>query len=300
MACYNNSMNNEQLGTITLVIAGVFIAIGAGLLVAGSRKNKRMLSIVGIAFVASAGISLFINSTELREILTAFAAVFAAIIAALSIYQTRLIRQDSARRENRDRKERLLDEVTEWLRKLEDRVFTKPGPIKPRLEGNLQKVPEISQETGYQLEDLDVAIVEMNALFEGIKEAEYYQKLASKLDEELGRQVEVVVNNLKQRRELVYASAQSPRDYGELIRKIQQGVSGEDLVRSALWRELIEDSTRPLEGLNLSDRDTTIVRLGRNAGATRKSILEALERVIDLKAGIVLISQDDTAKMVSL
>jgi hypothetical protein len=293
-------MNNGQLSTVTLVITGVFVVIGASLLVAGSRKSKRMLSIVGIAFVASAGISLFINSTELREILTAFAAVFAAIIAALSIYQTRLIRQDSVRRESRDRKERLLNEVTEWLRRLEDRIFTKPGPIKPRLRDDLQKDPEISQETWYQLEDLDVAIVEMNALLEGIKEAEYYQKLASKLDEELGRQVGVVVNNLKQRRELVYASAQSPRDYGELIRKIQQGVSGEDLVRSALWRELIEDSNRPLEGLNLSDRDTAIIRLGRSADATRKSILEALERVIDLKTDIISISQDDTAKMISL
>jgi hypothetical protein len=290
-------MNNEQLSTTTLAIAGVFAAIGAALLVAGSRKNKRMLSVVGSAFVASAGISLFINSTELREILTAFAAVFATIIAALSIYQTTLIRQDSVRRESRDRKERLLNEVTEWLRKLEDRVFTKPGSIKPRLEDNLQKGREISQETWYQLEDLDVATVEMNALFQAIKEAEYHQKLASKLDEELGRKVGVVVNNLKRRRELVYASAQSPRDYGELIRKIHQGVSGEDLVRSALWRELIEDSNRPLEGLNLSDRDAAIIRLGRNAGATRKSILEALERVIDLKADIILVGQDDIAKM---
>ena len=293
-------MNSEQLSTITLVIAGAFFVVGASLLVMGRRQDRRMLIIVGTALVASAGISLFIESTELREILTAFAAVVAAIIAALSIHQTGLIRQDSVRRESRDREERLLNEVTEWLRELEDRVFTKPGPIKPRLEDNLQKDAEISQETWCQLEDLDVAIGEMNVLFEGIKEAEYYQKLASRLDEKLGRQVEVVVDNLKQRRELVYASTQSPRDYGELIRKIQEGVSREDLVRSALWRELIEDSTRPLEGLNLSDRDTAIIRLGRNAGATRKSILKALERVIDLKAGIILIGQDDTTKMVSL
>ena len=270
-------MNNEQLSTITLVIAGVFIVIGAGLLVAGSRKNKRMLSIVGIAFVASAGISLFINSTELREILTAFAVVFAAIIAALSIYQTRLIRQDSVRRESRDRKERLLNEVTEWLRKLEGHIHTGLGKIGSAAREAITADSVTQVERLFHAYGLDITIANADALVSSILEAQYYQRLASNLDERLGSAIEVVVNSLEARLQLVREDMGSSRDYD----KEKEG---------SLIDELIENADRPLEGLNLSEGAIRTVLFGRNARAIRKAILDAVDRAIELKTSLMQVS----------
>jgi hypothetical protein len=291
-ACYNDDMNNGQPNTITAIITVVVFIIGAILLLvgdkAGDKKKKQMLSIVGTAFIASAGISIFINSAELREILVAFAAVFAAIIAALSIYQSRQIRQDSIERESRDRRERLANEVTEWLRGLENRIFPQHGAIRPGLEDMKQRNPEISRETWLQLDDLDNAFTQINALSKGIKEAEYYQKLSSKLKEELSISIGVIMDNLKQRMQLVAENANSPCDYGEIIRKIQEGTLGEEMEKEfALITELIENYGRPLEGLNLSNRDVITIRLGRNSGATRESIHDALDRAIEFKVSIV-------------
>jgi len=284
-------MNNGQLDISTIIIAGVVFIIGAILFAVGNRKNKRTLRMVGIAFLMGAGVSLFVSSAELREILTAYAALVAVIIAAFSIDESRRIRQDSIERESRDRKERLVNEVTEWLRELEDHIFRKLGTIKSVTEDVLQRSPKISQETWLQLDDLDIALVEMNALSEGIKETEYYQKLTSELNEELSSLIEVIANNLKQRRQLVFENAKSPRDYGKIVRKIYERTFGKETDKAyQLTKELIENDDRPLEGLSLSDQDIISVRLARNAGAIRKSILNTVDKAIELKTSLIKVS----------
>ena len=281
-------MNNGQLDISTIIIVGVAAIIGAILFAVGNRKNRRILRIVGIGFFVGAGMSLFVSWAELREILTAFAAVVAIFIAAFSIDESRRMRQDSIEWESRDRKERVVNEVTEWLRELEDRIFPKSGAIKSGMADTLQDIhrsPKISPMTWLQMDDLDIALAQMNALAEGIKEAEYYQKLTSKLNEELSSLIEVIVNNLKQRRQLVFENAKSPRDYGDIVHKIHEGTLGKEMEKEyQLIIELIENDDRPLEGLSLSDRDVIVIRLGRNAGAIRKSILNAVDRAIELKA----------------
>ena len=285
-------MNNGELNIITPITIVVTFIIGAILLVVGdkvgNKKKKQMLIIVGAAFIASTVISLFINSAEFREILVAFAAVFAAIIAALSIWQSRQIRQDSIEREDRDRKERLINEVTEWLRELENHIFREHGAIRSGFEDMMQRSPKISRETWLQLDDLDIAFIEINSLSKGIKEAEYYQKLTSKLDEKLSGLIGLIMNNLKQRRQLAFEHAESPRDYSEWVRKIYEGTFGEEVEKEfSLIAELIANDDRSLEGLSLNDRDIIAIRLGRNSGATRESILNALDRAIDLKTSLI-------------
>lgn len=275
-------MNSGQLDVSTIIIVGVLALIGAILLAVAmavaNRKNKRILRMVGIAFLMGAGVSLFVMSAELREILTAFAALVAVIIAAFSINESRRIRQDSFERESRDRKERLVNEVTEWLRELDGRIFTGPGAIASGTEDTLRRIrtsQKISIKTWLQLEEIDRALANLDAIREGIKEAEYYQKLTLKLNEELSSLIEVIANELKQRKQLVFEDAQYPSHYGEKDKESQ------------LIKELIENDHRPLEGLGLSDRGTIIVRLGRNAGAIRKSILNAVDRAIELKASLI-------------
>jgi len=288
-------MDNGQLDIITIVIAGVATIIGAIMIAVrnkvGDKKKKQMLVIVGTAFIASAGISLFINSVEVREILVAFAAVVAAIIAAISIYQSRQMRQDSIDRESRDRKERLVNEVTEWLRDLESHIFPKHVAGTSELEDMLQRSPEISRETWFLLKDLDIASAKADSVFKGIKEAEYYQKLTSKLNEELSSSIGAITNNLEQRSQLLTESIKFPRDYSEIICKIHEGTIGEEMEKEfsliQLITELIENDDRPLEGSGLTDKDIIGVRLGRNSGAISKSILNAVDRVIELKTSLI-------------
>ena len=109
-------MSNEQLDIDTVIIVVVVAIIGTILLWVGVKKKKRVLRFCGIGFFIGAGVSLFVKSTELREILTAMAAVFAVIIAAFSIDESRRLRQDSIDRERRDRRERLLNEIIEWAK----------------------------------------------------------------------------------------------------------------------------------------------------------------------------------------
>jgi hypothetical protein len=135
--------------------------------------------------------------------------------------------------------------------------------------------PKIPQETWGQLEAMDRALVEMGNLAGGIKEAEYYEKLTLRLDEDLSRLIGVIANEMEQRRQL---HIEDTRYVGDVSWKAE---------KSQLINELLEHDDKPLEGLGLSDKDISGVRLGRNAGAIRKSIRNALGRVIELKASFI-------------
>jgi hypothetical protein len=118
----------------------------------------------------------------------------------------------------------------------------------------------------------------MGSLAGGIKEAEYYQKLTLKLDEDLSRLIGVIANDMEQRRQLDIEDARYTDDLSWKAEKSQ------------LINELLEHDDRPLEGLGLSAKDISGVRLGRNAGVIRKSIRNALDRVIELKASFIQVS----------
>jgi len=105
-------MSNGQLDISIIVV--VFAIIGAILLLVGTKQDKRLLRFLGIGFLIGAGVSLFIKSAELRDILTALSAVIAIFIAAFSFDESRRLRQETNDREKRDKKERLLNEIIEW------------------------------------------------------------------------------------------------------------------------------------------------------------------------------------------
>jgi hypothetical protein len=279
-------MDTGQLDIIPPITIVVIFIIGAILLVVGDKvgdkKRKQTLSIVGTVFIATTVISLFINSAKFREILVASAAVSAAIIAGISIYQSRQIREDSIKRESRDRKERWFNEVAEWLRKLEDEVLSRRHPVKSTFEDMLQTKGKVPLAYWLQLDAIHVALTETSVLSKSIREAEYFRKLTSKLDEGLSTLIGIVVSNLKQRRELVIEDAES-RDYSEMTQKITK----QKIEKNRHLRELVANDDRPLEGLGLSNQDITTIRLGRNAKAIRQSVLDALDRTIELKTNLI-------------
>jgi hypothetical protein len=270
-------MNNSQLGISTIIMVGIAAVVGIILFTAGYRKSKLMLRTLGIGFLIAAGVVLFVMSAELREILTAFAAVVAAIVAAFSINESRRIRQDSIDRESRDRKDRLVSEVTEWLRELDSRIHTGLGKIGSAAREAITADSVTQVERLFHAYGLDIAIANADALVSSILEAQYYQRLASNLDERLGSAIEIVVNSLEARLQLVREDMGSSRDYG----KEKEG---------SLIDELIENADRPLEGLNLSEGAIRTVLFGRNARAIRKAILDAVNRAIELKTSLMQVS----------
>jgi len=255
---------------IILVAAGIIAIILFGI---GSWKNKRMVRIAGIGLYIGAGVCLFIFSPDFRESIVAFAAVVAAIIAALSIDQSRRMRKDSIDRESRDRKERLINEIAEWLRELGSRIYPEHGASQSLAIEALKASSDISAQTWFREYIRDITYTNVNALFSCINEAEYYQKLAAKLDEKLSSLIEVVMNDLEQRLQIYTRAMNFPGVYGN--------------EESQLIGELIENDDRPLESLNLSEQAISTIRLGRNANAMRKSILNAIDKAIELKTNLI-------------
>ena len=240
---------------ITIITVGVVASIGIVTLGVGNWKSKPKLRMVGIGLLMGAAVSLFVMSAELREILTAFAALFAVIIAVFSIDESRRIRKDSIDREGRDRKERLIDEAAKWLRELESRIFPKHAAITSEIleeADRRRQTTNISPATWRLLDDSDRVLGEMHALAEGIKEAEYYRKLTLQLDEELSSSIEAIGNNLQQRRQLRVDNVEHARDHDE------------------------------------EDKDES--RFARNAGAIRESILNAIDKAIEVRVGLIRVA----------
>ena len=276
-------MNNGQLDISTIIMVGIIAFIGLILLVVGITKNKRILRMWGIIFLMGAGVGLFVMSAELRGIITAFTAVVAVIIAAYSINESRRIRKDSIERENRDRKERLLNEITEWLRELHRCIYTGFDKIGSAARDATTADSKAQVETLFNLYRFDSDIANVEALVSSISEAQYYQRLASKLDEGLGISIQVIVNDLEGRLQLVRERMKLPSDSDK-----EKGTSEFlDKEMSELMDKLIEDAGSPLEGLNLSDRAIHTVHLGRSARAIRKATLDAVDRAIELKTSLI-------------
>lgn len=262
-----------------IVILFIF-AVGITIILRGNATRNRNLNTLGFLVFLVAVFVIIYRYEEFAVKISAFAVLLVAFAAFASIQENRRIRQDSVERESRDRKERLVDEVAKWLRELEGHIFYMPHAITSETEDLIRRIrrsPKIPLRTWLILEDAERALGEMSKLREGIKEAEYYQKMTSKLNEDLSSLIEVIANNLKERRELHVEGAGYEPAYER---------EGE---KSRLIRELIEND-RPLEGLGLSEWDIISVRFGRNAGAIRESIIKALDKAIELKASFIQVS----------
>jgi hypothetical protein len=270
----NEAINNA---IVTLFI----FAVGITIIIYGNVTKNRNLNGLGFGIFLFAVFVVIDKYEGFAVKISAFATLAVAIAAFASIEENRRVRKDSIERESRDRKERLIDEVAKWLRELEGSIFAKYAEIASGTEDIIRRMrsnPKIPQETWVQLRAIDRALVEMGSLAGGIKEAEYYQKLTLKLDEDLSRLIGVIANDMEQRRQLDIEDARYTDDLSWKAEKSQ------------LINELLEHDDRPLEGLGLSAKDISGVRLGRNAGVIRKSIRNALDRVIELKASFIQVS----------
>ena len=270
---------NEALYNAILIL--FLVAGGITVIIYGNVTKNRNFYTLGFTFLLLAVFVVIDKYEGFAVKISAFATLIMAFAAFISIEESRHIRQDTVERENRERRERLIDEVAKWLRELEGSIFAKYSEIASGAEDiirNMRSNPKIPGETWVQLEAVDRALIEMGNLAGGVKEAEYYKKMTLKIDEGLSKLIGVIGNNMEERRQLHVEDA---RYIGELSWKAE---------KSKLINDLLEHDDKPLEGLGLSDKDISGVRLGRNAGAIRKSIRNALDRVIELKENLIQVS----------
>jgi hypothetical protein len=102
---------------LALIIVGVLIIL------VSKRSQNRWTMILGPALIIAAIFSIFIKSFEFRDIMVAFASIFAVIFSAVSIYQSEKIRKDTLEKEAKDRKERYLDEIISWANDVNTKVY---------------------------------------------------------------------------------------------------------------------------------------------------------------------------------
>ena len=201
----------------------------------------------------------------------------AAVLVALGIGVSSIIQTN--RLKKAERREGLLNEIIMWLKELGNRIFPSHGGIMSR---EMQEEIEYKEKFGLSLETwqslmhLDKSLTQLNSLESEIREGEYIKKIASGLNSDLGRLIEVTLGYLQKRKKLVLTAAQYPHSISDRNEK-----------EDALITELIEDDTKSLEGLTLSESGRNSVLLGRNAGAIRKSILNAVDKVVEIKTSLL-------------
>lgn len=98
-----------------IILSTAFI-VGLITFVIGAFIRKKTVELLGASLCVAVLIAFFVESQEIRVILVSFATVTAVIISMFNIIEMRKIRRDSSDKEERDRKERLLNEIIDWAR----------------------------------------------------------------------------------------------------------------------------------------------------------------------------------------
>jgi hypothetical protein len=267
----------EEVIYNAILIAAIF-TVGVTIMLRGNAIRNRALNVAGfLVFLVGVFVVIYIYEGFAVKI-SAFAALLVAFAAFGAMEENRRLRKDSIGREERDRKERLVDETGKWLRELEGNVLPMYSEIMSgakELVSEIGSSPKVLQKAWVERYSIDRNIMEGCKVDGGIKEAEYYKKLAVGLSEELSRLIGVIENDMEQRKEMLIEGLRYPID-----------ISGKE-EKPGLIPELIGHADRSLEGLGLSDRDIGNIRLGRNANAIRESIRNALNEVIEVKTSLI-------------
>lgn len=106
-------VENLKTDIFTLIVGIIIAVIGLIILFNGIRRKGRILQAIGAAFIFSALIS-FLSVPETRELLLAGAAIAAIFLSMVSIYDSRRLRADGIEKDERNRKQSELNEITEW------------------------------------------------------------------------------------------------------------------------------------------------------------------------------------------
>ena len=95
-------------------VAIVIIIVGFIFLIIAAFNKKQKSIVFGLGFFILGLLYMFIRDIEFRNLMLALSSIIALILSYLSFLQSERIRKDTLDKEDRDRKERLLNEIIEW------------------------------------------------------------------------------------------------------------------------------------------------------------------------------------------
>jgi len=231
------------------------LLVGLIILAIGLVRKKRTVEVAGISLLIAVLIAFFVESQEVRDILVSFAIVVVAIISAANINELRNIRKESAEKENRERKERLLNEITNWSKIAIKRIFPEaksPSEVIKEMKAK-RNILELPDELFWSTIRTDNVILESTRLETEIREAECLLKIATWIDDKLADLISTVVDKMKSRKDLLYKSEPFKLN-GEKSTKDEQK-----------WTNL----------------------LGSNAGELRKSLLNVTNKALEIKLNLL-------------
>ncbi len=208
--------------------------------------------------------------------ISALTTMLLALAAFWAIWQNRGI-------QIKNRKDRLLNEIIDWAKQLENRMFAPWEERKLLSEEVKEAFAEREKSVSFyreleKLRILDDKLIELGRLRTEMNEGRYIKTLGSGLDEELGEAIEAILNNMEGRRELLRNRPQY--EPIEDVREI-------DLKQEKLQLDLIKDQTKSLDGLNLSEEQLSHVLLGRNAGNIKQSALKVIDKATTIKLSLL-------------
>jgi len=255
-------------------------AIGITVMLYGNATRNRYLNVLGLLILLFA-VYIMIETIEGFAVkISAFATLAVAIAAFAAIEENRRIRQDSTKRESRDKRERLVAEVAKWLRELWGRVFPARSTLMStisEIEARMKGSKGIELEKWLKIKDTDTAIAELGSIAEAMKEAEYYEKLTLQMDKEFSKLIGVVRNKLEERLIIRFKEVES----------LNENVSQEKKGKSK--GELKKDASKASEESGASAEDSR-GELDKNMNDMRESIKRAIEKAIELKIELININ----------
>lgn len=296
---YNNLtiLLNAERKTGVMIIRAVPIIIFTDTFLSYTRKiydksttprniERMILTMIIVAAALIIFMAVFVLDENLRKsftearqtILTVSTTgmVVATLILALGTFK--IIMRDRER-ENRDRKERYLNEILEWLKKLEDVIFPTSDP---NMYKGILGDRDLTNKLGFDLDEVRLVgimytPIAMHNIRTELRNGRYFSKLSFTLDSALGKLIDNTLDLIKKRRKLVIESGQYPPDtVTDITEKYKTG-------EVKLLLDLVKDVTKSLDGLNLSEKDINDILTGRNAGEIISSIRKAIDKIIEIK-----------------
>lgn len=255
------------------------LLVGLIILAIGLVRKKRTVEVAGISLLIAVLIAFFVESQEVRDILVSFAIVVVAIISAANINELRKMRKESAEKENRDRKERFLNELIEWLTGVEERILTSEKSIVEGIKEDLANIADEKATGGvFKLENLrmlDKDISRITLLQKEFRGCKYFKEVAFGIDDTLDEQIGKVLQFVSARIAII-------------VKVGEEGLRTEKIDKEELLKLCLVNKTN-IESLNLSEKGLLLAQMSINAGDIREQVNNAISKAVEIKIKLLKI-----------
>ncbi len=207
-------------------------------------------------------------------------ATFGTLFLALAMIYTLKTSRD---KENNDRKERLLNEIINWVKNIHNDLFSKPSEeMFPRWEERIagKGYKDLPAQDVLNMDSLELDVSAVSVIGRLTRDGNYMEVIAGGIDGELVSLMHVAIEQMNHRLQLI--------SEGSKFRKRTAPSADEMLEYTKNWdslNKLIKDKEASLNGIN--EENQNLVKLARNAGEIKDSADEIVKKAIRLKLSLL-------------